>query len=259
MQKLAVLVSQFAVAAAGKYVLESLYSEAGCAAGALKSERLITPASYVEKYGNDLKDYTWGTCLDQGIDMMYSEKFSCEAGAVAMEGYDASRTCEANKLIQSATFNCAAQNLVGARAGWEVAACDADGTGYKKVNMKEYKGNDCTGDTDRDEDTFEKFGQCRPTARHDGVKWMDSSVKATINGTVLTYEYFSTLDCSGAVELTHAYPCGKCEVATLYTCPPPEPTPAPPTPAPPDTFIGTAKRSYILPALVLLVVGAMTA
>merc|ERR1719189_683483 len=89
-----------------------------------------------------------------------------------------------------------------------------------------YSTNDCSGDAQ----TFVmpmKMGECKPESELDdnGTSWEIESSKVTRSGTTLTFDEYSTGDCSGTASKTETRTCGVCNEeddgkSMMVTCPP---------------------------------------
>jgi len=240
MHKLAVLVGQFAVAAAaGSYVHVKVYAAKDCTQAALRAEKVYRAkdlCAELELSGDCEK----GTCMDLSKgEQLASRKASCVAGFLVVEGYTESATCGGAGIRQP--LNCFSSSSLG----WSSWMCDVDTTGYDEFVSSAYSSKDCSGDPLKSVGWAAKLGSCMPAAEPENGKWNAASEKYTRSGDVVTQEKFSTMDCSGMARVSQ-HTCGVCEVVdgsnVTWTCEP---------------VSGAVQPTCILPALILLAVGAV--
>lgn len=239
MQKLAILVGQFAIVAAVKYMANKVYSAEGCPEESLKQEGMFPEESL-------LKGGEWGVCTKLSAET--SIKASCPSGGNLEVSYFAGETC-AGSATMTVKRKCAKDDK---QQKWETLICDADATGYSAYEFSlYYSSTDCSGNVSETRPLgTTKDGSCVADASiDDNGTWTAKSTKTTRSGNILTMEEFSTMDCAGSPSSTKPFTCGNCtpvgQSSWILNCP-----------VGADVASGATQPSKILPVLLLLAVTA---
>lgn len=250
MQKLAVFLGQFAFAAAeysSLYVAIMTYGAKGCFDKDKKHEEVVPTKAVLTDVMKMADNYAMGTCQKKTENgTLVSSKVTCTDQFLVATHYSGSDTC-AGTPSSTMSFICMKDDST---EKWTSIWCDRDWTGFYEMQKSEYSSADCAGDPSA------SFGyateiddlNCVPKADLSDNTWSPKSQKTTKSGEVLTVQEFTTLDCSGTSNDTKTT-CGACEVHdgknVIVTCG-----------GRVMYASGAAQPSFILPALIFLVVVA---